>query len=139
MQDRICLLIDDDEDDQYIFGLALEDADKTYKCITVSNGIDALKKLNGDPAFIPDFIFLDLNMPYMGGKQCLQEIKKIPRLSHVPIVIYTTSSYEKDINEAKQLGAAHFLIKPPDIGILSQILSVLLKNQPLSFSLNQGV
>jgi len=135
MQDFVCLLIDDDFDDHEIFAIALNDADKTYKCVTAKNGVDALEKLNTDETFIPDYIFLDLNMPLMSGKQCLKELKKIPRLSHTPVIIYTTSSYEKDIEEVKKLGAAHFLVKPSSIDSLTQILSKLFQKQGLSFSL----
>ncbi len=139
MQEVSCLLIDDDADDREIFGIALEDVDKACKCITAVNGIDAFEKLNDDKTFIPDFIFLDLNMPLMGGKEFLREIKKTPCLSHVPVIIYTTSSYQKDIEETKLLGAAHFLVKPSNINRLTQILSGLFQKQLLSFSLNQEV
>jgi CheY-like chemotaxis protein len=133
-----CFLIDDDDDDREVFIMALEDVDTVHKCVTAINGKDALQKLTENETFIPDFIFLDLNMPIMNGKQCLEEIKKIPKLFSVPVIIYTTSSYEKDINETKQLGAAHFLIKPYQISRLSKILSNLFQKQTLSFSLNEA-
>ncbi|MDP9230217.1 MAG: response regulator, partial [Bacteroidota bacterium] len=65
--------------------------------------------------------------------------KKNPRLSHIPVIIYTTSSHRKDIEETKQLGAAHFLIKPSSIASLTQILSGIFQQQSLPFSLNQEV
>lgn len=136
-QGLTCLLIDDDSDDREIFAIALEDTDKIHKCIAAINGKDALEKLNDDETFIPDFIFLDLNMPLMSGKQFLQKIKKIPRLNHIPVVIYTTSSREKDIEETKQLGATHYLTKPSRIDTLTKILSALFQKQYDSFSLNQ--
>ena len=73
----------------------------------------------------------------MSGKQFLQKIKKIPRLNHIPVVIYTTSSREKDIEETKQLGATHYLTKPSRIDTLTKILSALFQKQYDSFSLNQ--
>ena len=134
--DMACFLIDDDEDDREIFTLALEDANRSYKCITAVNGKDALEKLHADQTFIPDFIFLDLNMPVMNGKQFLKEIKTIPRLAHIPVVIYTTSSYEKDIEETKQLGATHYIVKPSSIDTLTKILSELFQKQYTSFSID---
>ncbi len=118
-----CFLIDDDADDREIFTTALEDVDKNYKCLTALNGKDALEKLKGDETLIPDFIFLDLNMPIMTGKECLQEIKNIQRLNATPVIIYTTSSHPKDIEETKQLRASHYLIKPPCMIKLTKILS----------------
>jgi len=136
MQDSVCFLIDDDYDDHEIFSIALKNADKSYKCITAKSGIEALEKLHSDKTFLPGFIFLDLNMPLMSGKQCLAELKKIPRLKQTPVIIYTTSSYEKDIQEVKELGAAHFFVKPSSLDSLTKILSKLFKKQALSFSLN---
>lgn len=131
-----CFLIDDDEDDREIFAIALADVSKSHECTTATNGKEALEKLNADETFIPDFIFLDLNMPLMDGKQFLLEVKKISRLSLVPVVIYSTSSHQKDIEETKQLGAAYFLTKLPRIDDLSKILSALFQKQPLGFSLS---
>ena len=133
-----CFLIDDDDEDREVFIMALEDVDKVHKCVTAINGKDALQILNENATFIPDFIFLDLNMPIMNGMQCLHEIKRIPRLYSVPVIIYTTSSYEKDISKTKQLGAAHFLTKPYQISRLSKILRNLFQKQTLAFSLNEA-
>ncbi len=131
-----CFIIDDDSDDQEIFASAIKKIKKTYRCITANNCSDALKKLKNDESFTPDYIFLDLNMPRLSGKACLEEIKKIPRLKNVPIIIYTTSSYQKDIEETKKLGASHYLIKPSNTNYLTKILAGLFQNQNLSFSLN---
>ena len=134
-----CFLIDDDSDDREIFAMALEDADKLCKCITAKSGIDALQILNADQTFAPDYIFLDLNMPLLPGTKCLMEIKQIPRLVDTPVIIYTTSSHEKDIEESKRLGAAHFLVKAPGLKSLTQMLSAIFRKQTLPFYLNPEV
>jgi len=134
----ICLLVDDDEDDREIFEIALKDTGAPFDYLAESNAEDALQKLKNEETFIPDFIFLDLNMPIMNGKQCLREIKEIPRLRAVPVIIYTTSSYIKDIEETKQLGASHFFTKPSSTGALTKILSALFQNETLPFSLSHG-
>ena len=131
-----CFLIDDDPDDREIFCIALEDTNKGFKCITAPNGKEALQKLSTDDSFRPDYIFLDLNMPVMNGKQCLQEIKKIPRLESVPVIIYTTSSYVKDMEETKELGATHFLTKPSRIDRLTRLLEELIENNNLPFAIS---
>lgn len=133
-----CFLIDDDADDREIFCIALEDTNKGFNCITSPNGKDALNKLMNDDTFNPDYIFLDLNMPVMNGKQCLQEIKKIPRLASVPVIIYTTSSYIKDMEEARELGATHFLTKPSRIDKLTKLLVELIENKDLPFSISDS-
>jgi CheY-like chemotaxis protein len=122
----ICLLIDDDKDDQEIFVLALEQIDRSFKCITADNAGAGLDMLSPDNAFIPDFIFLDLNMPRISGKQCLIRIKEMDHLRKVPVIIYSTSDGQRDIKETMALGAAEFITKPYSIGALSQTLSMII-------------
>lgn len=130
MQKHItCFLVDDDIDDIEIFNIALQELDDDIEFFSANNGTEALKMLDKNPTFIPDFIFLDLNMPLMSGKQCLTEIKKVQRLKDVPVVIYSTSSSERDIEETKRLGAAHFLTKPSSITALSESLIRLFKSK----------
>jgi len=119
-------LIDDDPDDRSIFTMALESADASYECITAKNGLDAMDVIKTHPEFVPDFIFIDLNMPLMSGKETLQEIKSNTQFSGVPVIIYTTSSYRKDIEETKNMGATHFLVKPPRISSLIDMLAGIL-------------
>ncbi|UHG90602.1 response regulator [Spirosoma oryzicola] len=125
-----CFLIDDDEDDQEIFLLALRKLDASIACSCADNGADALLRLRQDEAFKPTYIFLDLNMPGMNGKQCLTELKKIARLQHTPIFIYSTSSDMRDRVEAEKLGAEGFLTKPAQVSTLINQLSQLFLNYP---------
>ena len=118
---KTCLLVDDDEDDKEIFSLALTEADASIECFIASDGIEALAMLN-DTNFIPDYIFLDLNMPLMSGKECLMEIRKQPRLRDTPVIIFSTSAAQKDILDTRALGASSFITKPPLISTLVQKL-----------------
>lgn len=124
-----CFLIDNDEEDQEIFEMALSEIDPNIVCFFANNGVDALKKLNSDIFFIPSFIFIDMNMPLMNGTQCLEEIKKIHRLKHVPIYIYSTAADPQSIAKVKLLGAANFIIKPASIKGLTNLLSKLFQLQ----------
>ncbi|MEO8147468.1 MAG: response regulator [Bacteroidia bacterium] len=123
------LLIDDDTDDHEIFNIALLDADESARCIFASDGLHALEKINTDQTFIPDFIFLDVNMPRMNGQQCLREIKKIERLKDVPVFMYSTTSDPAIIAENIKSGATDFIIKPADITVLTGILSNIIKSR----------
>ncbi|HEV7349801.1 response regulator [Telluribacter sp.] len=125
-----CFLIDDDPDDQEIFTLALSKVDPAISCVTADDGIDALQKLKKDESFVPEFIFLDLNMPRMNGKQCLAELVKIDRLEQTPIIIYSTSSEPRDVMETKELGASDFIVKPSYFDALAASLSKVIKENP---------
>jgi CheY-like chemotaxis protein len=118
---KTCFLIDDDHDDQLIFTLALKQVSGSLMCVTANNGFEALEKL-GQKGFLPDYIFMDLNMPGMNGIECLLKIKGLTHLRNIPVVIYTTSSNQQDILETNALGAYAFITKPYHIADLSQKL-----------------
>ena len=127
MQQKISFfLIDDDIDDREIFTLALKDIDSSIKCTTAKDGAEALDFIENNKDFIPDFIFLDLNMPRINGKECLVEMRKIARLQNIPIYIYTTSSSDKDKLELLKIGATGFITKPYTIKKLVEILSQII-------------
>ena len=71
-----CLLVDNGEEDQEIFHMALQEAAPHIQCAFVNNGPDTLQKPNTDISFLPSLIFIDMNMPLMNGMRCPEEIKK---------------------------------------------------------------
>jgi CheY-like chemotaxis protein len=106
------LMIEDDKDDSMLFSAAVMEVDPTIDFMAVPDAGKALSYLKDSKNRLPDFIFLDLRMPGMTGRECLVEIKKDPRLAPVPVIVYTTS---KDLRESivlKDLGAVHFMSKP---------------------------
>lgn len=117
-----CLLIDDDKDDQEIFMLALESMSSWVKGIFANSAKEALNILESAGNLLPDFIFLDLNMPGINGKQCLVELKKIKQVQHIPVYIYSTSSDPRDKIITKELGATGFISKHYSIEELSNEL-----------------
>ncbi|OQP67415.1 hypothetical protein A3860_03440 [Niastella vici] len=119
---KTLFIIDDDEDDQLFINEAMKDLNIPFECFYANNGEVALKQLKDEIIPLPDFIFLDLNMPKLNGKECLIEIKKLPKYSGVPLIIYTTSSNQKDKQEIMQLGAHYFLTKPTRISELCNCL-----------------
>lgn len=105
------LLVDDDVDDQHIFQEALKNLRPDINLHLACNGLEALHKLNTPESKQPDIIFLDLNMPMMNGKEFLEELKKTNSFSHIPVIIYTTSSRNEDRDTTLALGARDFLVK----------------------------
>lgn len=109
--ERKLFIVDDDTDDIEFFCEVLHEIDEEIKCTYALNGEIALKELK-ESTILPDFIFADMNMPRVNGKELLKEIKATETLKHIPVIIYSTTGAENDINEIKQLGAKDFLIKP---------------------------
>jgi CheY-like chemotaxis protein len=116
------LLADDDEDDQQFFLEALQSIDPEIQCITARNGKEALTLLQNDFFALPDFVFLDLNMPLMNGMKCLEEIKKIPALAELPVVLYSTTSEKAFEEQSKKAGAYAFFVKPTRASELADYL-----------------
>ena len=119
-----CFLIDDDQDDQDFFSLALEELTIKVSLRKAYNGIDALALLN-KKNYKPDVIFIDINMPRMDGWECLAEIKKINALTYVPIIIYTTSDNYFTPSDLKAKGVMGFVTKQPSISSLVVLLEAL--------------
>jgi len=122
-------IVDDDPDDQELFIEALKGLDEFCQCITAFNGQEALQKLNTDMPVPPDFIFLDLNMPLMNGRQFLSEIKKTNLVQDVPVIIYSTSTQTQDVVDTIQLGAVFFLQKPNRFEDLSKALAGIISRK----------
>jgi CheY-like chemotaxis protein len=78
--------------------------------------------LQSPTAVIPDLLFLDLNMPKKSGIECLIEIKQMQFLNDLTVVIYSTSSSEKDIEDTFLNGANIYLKKPSDLAVLRKTL-----------------
>lgn len=116
------LLVDDDEDDSALFAEVLTDVDSSVRLQTAADGDQALRRLREDAA-LPDLIFLDLNMPRLSGRECLKQLKADDRLRQIPVVIYTTSSQAKDVEETKSGGATGFVAKPVSVKDLKLILA----------------
>lgn len=121
------LLVEDDPGDQKLIKHSLIDSKMASDLYIVDSGEEALDFLyrrgnygNGTPR--PDLILLDLNMPGMGGKECLRQIKRDDRLRVIPVNILTTSDSDKDIMDSYKLHANGYLKKPVDLPEFKEIM-----------------
>jgi CheY-like chemotaxis protein len=108
------LLIDDDSDDREFFNTAIKELGTNYELTEAFNGKDGIEKLS-KMTILPNYIFLDINMPIMDGNETLLEIKKNDDLRYIPIVIYSTSSSKTDEESTIKSGASLFITKPSNI------------------------
>jgi CheY-like chemotaxis protein len=119
----VVLYADDDPDDMELFGEALRAIDRSIVFIKARSAADALILLQGN--LVPDFIFLDINMPLMDGIECLFRIRAFPLLGNVPVIMLTTSQNEKDKERAQELKAS-FITKPNSFEALVKEVSAQL-------------
>jgi CheY-like chemotaxis protein len=110
------IIVDDDEADRTLMRMAMEEADLNAHIQEYEDGYEIMKYLDGNGTVVlPDLIILDINMPKVGGFEVLKYLKDNPKLSKVPVVIFSTSSNEKDIAMANELGALKYIVKPNDL------------------------
>jgi CheY-like chemotaxis protein len=103
------LYIDDDSDDREIFKEAFFKVSPYSRLLTASGGNEAFSLLKNESP--PDYIFLDINMPIMSGKEFLRQIKSAGELKHIPIVVYSTTKDEKEREEYLKMGAVDVIAK----------------------------
>jgi len=123
------LMADDDEDDCLFFTDAIRQINADIKVTTVHNGVKLMKALT-ESKELPDIIFLDLNMPQKNGFECLKELKAIPRLKNVPVVIYSTTSHAADVNLTYATGANLYIQKPSQYTQIKAVLNKVLSLPP---------
>ncbi|MCD6065622.1 MAG: Two-component system-Response regulator, receiver domain [Bacteroidetes bacterium] len=109
------ILADDDADDRYIFSDALKKSGINATLTTFSHCNELIDHLQNG-LLHPDIIFLDINMPKMSGKECLQKIRTDLN-QQIPVVMYSTSSNPEDIEETYHAGANLYITKPFTYGL----------------------
>jgi CheY-like chemotaxis protein len=120
---KFFLLADDDNDDADLFREALSSIDPPVDFHHVEDGEMIFQFLETIQGKKPDIIFLDLNMPGMNGWQCLAKLKNDNDFKDIPVIMYSTSSHQRDKEIANELGALGFITKPFDYKIVKVILS----------------
>lgn len=121
-----CLLVDDDTDDQEILMSVLKEFIPDALCITATDGEEALTILR-DRNIKPSIIFADLNMPRMNGKQFLKECRQLEICKKIPVIILTTTSDRKSIEETMRLGATDYITKPDRFSRWGEVIREKLK------------
>lgn len=116
------LIVDDNKNDRKLLSKIL--TSNNHKVNEVSNGIEALKELEGSR---PDLIISDIMMEKMDGFTLLRELKKNDDTKDIPFVYYTAYYVsEKDRELAMKLGASRYILKPKEVkDLLSEIENVL--------------
>ena len=123
------LIVDDNEDQRFIFKRTFEALGTKYKVQLAKNGNEALAYLRGEGKYsdrskfeFPSYIITGLNMSPGDGFHILEFLKSKPALSVIPVVILSTSDDPDDIRQAYLLGASSYLVKPPGVQSLKELL-----------------
>jgi CheY-like chemotaxis protein len=114
---------EDDEDDQLYFREVFREIDPAIQVVFVRDGNQLLQLLKN---FLPDLLFLDLEMPHKNGLECLVELRKDIAYDHLPVVIFSSTMRPANIQTAYEMGAHLFLHKSSTYSDYSHCLRQIL-------------
>jgi len=127
------LLAEDDPDDQLLVREAWALQQLPYELCIVKDGQEAVDYLQHRGLYAtqaaprPRLILLDLNMPRKNGFETLAEVKADRALSRIPVVILTSSSETAFVEQTRRLGAQGYLVKPPSLQKLGEVLEAAVR------------
>jgi CheY-like chemotaxis protein len=116
------LLADDDDDDCLLFRDALHELPLATELSIVADGEELMQFLLKPAQELPDYLFLDLNMPRKNGTECLAEIKQHKKLKNLPVVIFSTCALETTIQQLFTMGAQNYIRKPASFSELTALI-----------------
>jgi CheY-like chemotaxis protein len=125
------ILVEDDEVDVMTVLRALRKNNIQPSLHVAANGIEALALLNSGNLGRPEnlarncIIWLDLNMPKMGGLEFLKVLRADRYLKSIPVVVLTTSDQEQDRIEAYNLNVAGYILKPVTFSKFVEVIKTL--------------
>jgi len=115
------LIVDDEPDlvETIRFSLELEG----YNVLVASNGEEGLNLARQEK---PDLILLDLMLPKLDGYKVCRLLKFDERYKHIPILMLTAKTQEKDKILGKETGANEYITKPFDMDELMEKIKAYL-------------
>lgn len=120
------LMVDDDSDDRLLALVAFKELNMAHSIDFVLDGEELMEYLHSrieTNSELPDLVLLDLNMSKKDGRVALKEIKTDPKLRHLEIIIFSTSTSEKDKKYCLELGAKKYIVKPHEYNELLKVFS----------------
>ncbi len=126
---KTILAVDDNRDDLFLLEWALSRSGVEHRLITAGDGVEAEELLDRieqrEDASLPSLIFLDVNMPRLGGLQFLDRFMRQPGRASIPVVMLSSFDDPRDMDKALELGATACLQKPPALKDLHRVVSAL--------------
>jgi CheY-like chemotaxis protein len=115
IEDCVVLYVEDDDPTACLFQMAIREVGTTPQIFRVTNGDHAHAFLTRTQPYqdapTPDLVVLDLNLPGRNGLDVLNEIKRDPKLSRIPVYVFTSSDDRIDRAAATAAGARDYLTK----------------------------
>jgi DNA-binding NarL/FixJ family response regulator len=120
---RTVVFAEDDEDDQLYFREVFREINADIQIVFVTDGNQLLQLLSN---FLPDIVFLGLEMPYKNGLECLVELRRNLSSVNLPVVVFSSTTRPANIQTAYEMGAHLFLHKSSRYSEYSDCLKKIL-------------
>jgi CheY-like chemotaxis protein len=133
MREPLTILVaEDDAEDAFLVERAFQKADMDVRIHYVRDGQEAMDYLSGAPPYSdrsthpqPNVLLLDLKLPKVSGFEVLKWLRERQNYARPLVIIFSSSSDQKDVDRAYDLGASFYLPKPPDfegfMGLLQRL------------------
>lgn len=105
-------IVDDDQGHAVLLENSLRDSGILNNIRWFSTGNDALECLFDDELRMPMVVLLDLNMPGISGTEVLKEIRLHEKTQGLPVIVLTSTSQSREVEECYRLGCNLYLSKP---------------------------
>src|SRR5689334_6348606 len=118
------LIAEDDEDTIFFLERSLRKAGVRNPVKVVHDGVEAIEYLEGNGTQKPPrLVVLDIKMPLKDGFEVLKRVRTNPKLSRMPVIIFSSSNQERDVNRAYDLGANSYVVKPGDSARMDEFVA----------------
>lgn len=121
----VILVVEDDESDIIFLKRAFEKIKLPYRVCYAETGRRAVDYLSGADAYadrsscpVPTHVLMDLKLPEKSGLEVLEWMRSRPELQGIHVSILTSSSENRDLRRARELGAECYLVKPMSFAVL---------------------
>jgi DNA-binding NtrC family response regulator len=130
---KTVILIDDDQDDLEILAARIISADSTMHCISFRYPVEAVRVMSEDLVVIPDFVFIDINMPELRGNDVVKISRENKDFDQTIIVVLSTAMPLRTQQAMKALGANFAFEKPIHLQRYDVIINEVLFASTASF------
>src|SRR6476620_2659175 len=124
------LLVEDNPDDDMLATMALKDSHVVNTVTHLKDGAEALEYIFHEGAFAhlpedshPKVILLDIKMPKVNGIEVLRRVKGDEKTKEIPVVIFTSSDEDPDVEECYKVGVNSYVVKPLDFDQFKKVIN----------------
>jgi CheY-like chemotaxis protein len=129
---KTVLVVEDSQDDVFFVTRAFKSVGLAAPISIAEDGRKARDYLSGEGSYsdragfpIPSVVLLDIRMPFMSGFEVLSWIREQSSFRTLPVIMFSSSDQECDVERAYALGANAFLVKPTRVEAYPQLASVI--------------